>query len=102
MCRYRTQLQITKLSITNFLNGPSEQRRPYGKPRPYGGNQHQVAFLKTSLLAGRFERQRNGAGGGVAVFVYVDDDAVFRQAQPVSRRHDDALIGLMRNKQIYI
>ena len=59
-----------------------------------------IAAFDSALENGFIERQRHGAGGGVAVFFEVVEDAVAVDLQDVDGGVDDADVGLVGNVKV--
>src|SRR6201996_6223047 len=79
----------------SLLELPAEEGGADGEACADGGEEDEVVLLEAAFLDGGVNGERDGAGGGVAVAVDVDDDAVHGQAEALGGGFDDALVGLV-------
>src|SRR6202012_4502683 len=82
----------------SLLKLPAEEGGADGEACADGGEEDEVALFEAVLLESGVHGERDGAGGGVAVAVDVEDDALHGHAEAVRGGFDDALVGLVRDE----
>ena len=77
------------------LELPAEEGGACGEAGAYAGEEDEIAFLEVVLFERCVHRNGDGAGGGVAEAVDVDDDAIEGEAEALGGGEDDALVRLV-------
>src|SRR6266568_7720972 len=76
---------------------PLDDRRAPSQPRAEDDEQYQVPALNAAGLRCLVQGNSDGGGGGVAVFMHIDEKLFGFGAQPLAEDINDAAIGLVRD-----
>ena len=87
---------------TSRLESPAIEAGTGGIARAHGCVENEITLFQAALADGVAGRERNGSGGGVAVFIDVDENAIQRDTQALGRGYHDAAVCLMRDEDRHI